>query len=841
MVASCNGRQGPYAIPNALRTEEKINSSAAVDSLCPLCGYTLERGWPFVRVVLTRRVDGEGLVRLCHLVCAKNALKEAMPGTEPSHACLEDSFAGSLQELLRRSPQIWNRNPAVRFALEEERLAEAGAEGALPSWPLPPMPFPPEAAFSIEGVTEARISCCTQLTRIPPEIGRFRWVQTMCMMSNSLESLPSEVGDLHGILHLYLNGNFLRTLPAAVCQLPKLQEVCLDANRLEHLPPFTSQDLKLFTAPANRLSEAPSIAAHLERLELHGNFLTSLSSCLPKRLSDEGPDRFRSLISLKVMGNQLKELPREVAGMPALRILTVSGNRLEALPDELASLQRLEWLLAYENCLRQLPKGLALGSPALTRLLLESNPLEPADLAALLADTRRSKIKTLGLDAAQVQQVDADILENLPSSVSVGTVVPVPGCSQVCMKLTRATQLRRQDGAPLLADPWESPPEMLIVAFAASQGEPEWLGFLRRLLERGQVSPLPPASDTSLQKLMEGAEEKDFDCRMFRLWAGSPCGRTHSAEVADGPALPLADFDVLTVVDHRMRWYSEDGPAVSAALENVRRKYSRVLCVGASMGGFGALLHGSRISDAVLAFSPQANLPEACLRPPAENPRALQELSEALFASLQGAACRGVQVDVHCAADEHLLHALTMPLGGISLVVHPLMPRKPFARILDRAQLLLPVVADAVFRLLGGAPTGSQTPDVSVGCWCRGGQLRRHPSTASQLLRLFFGPGCSMLPRPGDWFCGNCCARNAQDSFFCWKCRPQGEKFGSPITTRGSVRVRDNHDYPGPTDWGCTSCGMAHCAYQWKCTHCGANQNTGIMAGGQSDQAQGAS
>ena len=35
-----------------------------------------------------------------------------------------------------------------------------------------------------------------------------------------------------------------------------------------------------------------------------------------------------------------------------------------------------------------------------------------------------------------------------------------------------------------------------------------------------------------------------------------------------------------------------------------------------------------------------------------------------------------------------------------------------------------------------------------------------------QLLKYFFRAGC-MIPRPGDWFCGGCSARNCSDRFYC--------------------------------------------------------------------------
>ncbi|CAE8677845.1 unnamed protein product, partial [Polarella glacialis] len=242
--------------------------------------------------------------------------------------------------------------------------------------------------------------------------------------------------------------------------------------------------------------------------------------------------------------------------------------------------------------------------------------------------------------------------------------------------------------------------------------------------------------------------------------------------------------------------------------------------VGASMGGFGALLHGGDLAGSILAFSPQANLLEASLRPTAASPEALRQMSENMFASIRAASKRGARVEVHCAADEHFLHAMSMPLEHVSLVVHTLLPRKPFARLLDKAQQLLPIFGDAVYRLLRDQPAPAM---IRVGCWQRGGDLKRYVAEKGQLLSLLFGPASAELPRPADWFCGTCFRRNMTSHFLCWNCKDGGE-FTSPITQAGAARIPDGSCYPRAGDWGCRRCGTAMCAYQWNCTGCGVSK-----------------
>ncbi|CAE8698400.1 unnamed protein product, partial [Polarella glacialis] len=83
-------------------------------------------------------------------------------------------------------------------------------------------------------------------------------------------------------------------------------------------------------------------------------------------------------------------------------------------------------------------------------------------------------------------------------------------------KLMRASQLRRPDGLLALGEPGApagpevSPSSLLVVAFSASQGEPEWLGLCRRLVEAKQVVAQAPDVG-SLQDLLQGVDQNNFE------------------------------------------------------------------------------------------------------------------------------------------------------------------------------------------------------------------------------------------------------------------------------------------------------------------------------------------
>lgn len=779
--------------------------------------------------------DQDMLTMRCHLECLQwliwqegGALKKC-----PDYV-VEPQFETDLLLLLKYSPELLSRSAQVRVCVEEMRIAQAVAGCLSPKEPLPPG----TAAFTLEGLEEIRVSSCPGLLSIPSSVSFCTSMKSLVLISDGLVELPEAVGELRQLVQLFLNGNFLTRLPKSAGELPVLEELCVDSNQLETLPDFVSPRLTLFSAPANRLRELPSVQSMLDRLEVQGNELPLLQGLGPQV-------RWDGLRVLKVMGNKLTSLPDEVGLMRSLTMMMVAGNQLTELPAGVSDLRRLEWLLVYSNRLEQLPEGVLL-SPKLTRVLLEGNPLSAAGLETLLKEARTSQLHALCLDSKQVQGYTNE--EELPSCVSLGDDVSGALASKYYMKVVRASQLRREPGVRAAGTPGgpptaeESPADLIVVAFAASQGEPEWLGVLRRLAAAKRASQLPPA-DSSLATLLESSlpNQSLQESAMTKLWSKCQASAEDTTSQMALPSLPLADFDVLVVVDHCMCWYGEDAQQFSAALNAVVRKRKKSLFVGASMGGFGALLHGGCLANAVLAFGPQSRLEQALLRPPAKDIESLKALSDQCRSSVEQGNARGACVEVHCAADEHGWHGLSLPLADLCLTVHPLLPRKPFAKLLDRAELLAPVLSDAIYRLLqappchesGGTVAPMAEPRINVAQWTTSGTLFRYWAARQETLQaLFVSEQVRHMPRPGDWFCASCGQRNMNQNFFCSAKGPpasgsQGESSGrcpGSLLDLGVIKIPGSRLYPRPGDWGCGKCGAALCAYDRYCPHCWSTQ-----------------
>lgn len=785
--------------------------------------------------------------RCCHLPCAlevidtkENAAKNCgggSPGTSNARH-LQDSFVTELKELINDSPELCKRRePSIRLCYEDKRLLRKDLVCL-------PTPSPPAATFAIEGIREIRIVSCA-LRALPQEIGHMHHLTSLVLMSTQLTSLPAEVGLMRGLEQVFLNGNFLRSLPDSFGELPVIRDVCVDANQLQAIPPFVSRDLKMLTAPGNLLTRAPEFALPPERLELHGNALKEI----PRVQVDAD---WRHLKTFKAMSNKLRALPRHVVmEWRWLEYLNVADNCLTSLPQEIAQLSRLDSLFAYNNRLVSLPYGLIRGT-RLKRCLLEGNPLSFEALSALVQDVGNSPMQTLALDDDQAFTLltagngDAEprMPLYLPPCISVGSLLHVEGsacCSGMYMKLARCSHLKRSADVAVEGGPdgktsfSMKPASTLVVAFAASQGEPEWLGVLRTLAGPGNATQAlqacPPPTHSVLDFLGVDAQAHG-DARFAPLWRHLPF--TEVREVPTNLAIP--DFDVLCVCDARMRWYAEDAPAVERTLKKVCMRYDHVMFVGASMGGFGAMLHGAELADIVLTFGPQSLLGQATLRPPADKPQAHLDLSARLQTAVRRARERGCLVEVHCAADTHLEHGLALPLEDLALTVHPILPRAPFARIMDKSGVLWPILANALARLVTDAslvvdpidaayPEPGLPPRVCIARWGQD-QVWRYWASRDDLLDLFWGTGAPPLPRPEDWFCTRCCSRNMKSNFFCRSCgrscHTEEEWVLVPtVADEGTIRVANRGIYPNVGDWGCGKCGTANQSRDHRCYSCG--------------------
>eukprot|EP00439_Symbiodinium_sp_Y106_P057662 s2070_g8.t1 len=549
------------------------------------------------------------------------------------------------------------------------------------------------------------------LVRVPPEIKLLKSLSRLCFVSTQITELPEELCELQNLQQFLMSCNPLRRLPESLCKLVRLWDFYFDGNQLEELPqqypPLVNglkvsgnllrqipeavgglPDIKCVRAYANKLEALPDTRQTLTwRVTADGYEETAWSNC---------HDNLAHCSTLLATALHVA-VPRpalQTRRPRNLQYLSLHDNFLRALPDSILELSELRWLYIYNNRLQSLPHGLTTRLQNLERLLVEANPLSEATVGDLVHD---SYLRVLGLDVEQASKISR---ESLPPFASVGWMLP---WHRLYAKLQPASQLKRRQGVEAVCGHLPTTPanDVLVVAFAASQAEPEWLGVLSQVYS-GEVSiaeaELQISMDdmgkfSSIFRKLHGQAlqdrlgpcskaccEADIERLVSACWLSAPAA--HSGIRQNGEV--LQDFDVLTLCDTGAQWYTDVTEREHLELERRLRefvpRYKRVVLLGVSMGGFGAL------SNSHLATS---DLTVSHLRP-GFSPEDLVRMSDNLRSRVQQALSQSVHFQYHVGAEDHLAYARRLPLPRSCFVVHPVEGR--IARLLERAGILWPLL-----------------------------------------------------------------------------------------------------------------------------------------------------
>lgn len=779
----------------------------------------------------------------------------------------------------------------------------------------------PSVLFSLRGLMKMEISD-HPISALPAHGWRnLSGLRRLLLCSLQLRELPDEIGVITSLEIVFIMQNMLQALPSAFGQLPCLVQLRATGNQIRELPaPFGPPMLECLAMEGNNIGWVPadlcSSCPRLVELRLAGNpmvqgFIGSANNHAPgafEQMSSGSTGPTSSLVRAYWMGCSLERLPESLlrASAGSLKHLLLNGNRLRApLPDALTQLKSLEHLYLCGNCLDSLPEGLFIGCEWLQRCLLEDNPLSATALDAILCDVHSREVSSrplrlLGLDATQVRRWSSST-SMLQASIDRGGIAsenllplacshmlgeerymkscqrpPLAACVQSgwsvmpgspwYAKLMPSSQVKRSAGAVTLGErageadlPVDAESRVLMVAFAASQGEPEWAGELGRLHEQRQHrlalwrcslrSTL--AERVEAMRVMSPHLPHTDGGLMASLWAGY--NRAWEEPRADGDSsspvdhndeLDCGDFDVLLLVDPHRSWYTLDHDSLASLdyssfrkdLEGITSRYRRVCAMGVSMGGFAAMSCAD-LFDTVLAFGPQIDLEFAHHRPGFDTDvlRAMSQRMKEAVANRRGT------VEVHTSMDTHLAQAQLLHAddelrasagcgraGDLRLVVHPLIGR--IAQLLASADLLLPLLANALNRLQHEAPN---EPIVDVDQ-----ALLEYGGTISSLVAVS-GPDCCDKWPAWQW---PCCENDGVNKdgtadvpsilvgvWSTWVRRTaDGADCAGGWIPPGLEVVRCKPDEllklvrhaPQPGEWLCPGCGSFNESDWAKCGHC---------------------
>jgi hypothetical protein len=353
----------------------------------------------------------------------------------------------------------------------------------------------------------------------------------------------------------------------------------------------------------------------------------------------------------------------------------------------------------------------------------------------------------------------------------------------------------------------------LVVAFAASQGEPEWAGQLTSVPGycRKKVHRRPDL--TWRQFLQRLPSEKDLVHAYVELWIrqyGSWCDTSDRVTEED---TQIDDFDVVLAVDTSRNWYHKDGKALGEELRDLSDQYAKVVFLGVSMGGNAALRY-AYLADLVLVFAAQMDLSISELRPGFDS-STIDKLNADLRASVFQAEANGCKIMVHIGLDNYLVESKRLPIAdGRDIHVHPLACGR-LANALHYADILRPILQEAILiaqsrpRALRQAPRTDpgrlaeatfRWDALSLVRWeeaqCVIGSIS--PADLYHLASVLLAR-MGYIPTLGDWFCDLChCPRQSRDV----RCRRHHDReVLAPWI--GLVGLRTEHKLG---DWNCGDC-----------------------------------
>ncbi len=191
----------------------------------------------------------------------------------------------------------------------------------------------------------------SNLTVLPPEIGKLRKLKYFDLRDNQLITLPSKIGKLKKLEHLDLKGNQLTFLPSKIGKLKKLEHLDLTNNQLTALPPEIGNlnNLKWLFLWENKLKDIPSEIGKLTQL-LDLRLFSNQLEDLPPEIG-----KLTQLTELHLHMNRLTKIPSEIGKLTQLRHLSLNDNELANLPSEIGELRRINYLYLQHNQLTTLP------------------------------------------------------------------------------------------------------------------------------------------------------------------------------------------------------------------------------------------------------------------------------------------------------------------------------------------------------------------------------------------------------------------------------------------------------------------------------------------------------
>ncbi|XP_066383470.1 disease resistance protein Pikm1-TS-like isoform X2 [Miscanthus floridulus] len=199
--------------------------------------------------------------------------------------------------------------------------------------------------------------CGDGISKIPADIGRLKYLETLQVTETKITRLPAEIGDLKQLKTLEVTWNQeLAELPREIGNLQHLERLRIHGTRIrEQAWEIIGTLKKLKTLDVRENPELSWIPRDIGELQQLKNLDVSRNRGITELPKEIG--KLLHLETLNVSGTGIKELPKEIGELQQLKTLNLNkAFGITKLPRDIGRLQNLEELNLLETKVRKMPR-----------------------------------------------------------------------------------------------------------------------------------------------------------------------------------------------------------------------------------------------------------------------------------------------------------------------------------------------------------------------------------------------------------------------------------------------------------------------------------------------------
>jgi len=334
----------------------------------------------------------------------------------------------------------------------------------------------PDFIFKITSLRELQFSDGNLLT-IPKEIKKLINLRKLSLDDNLITDFPSDIGVLDNLEELILSRNKISSIPKEIDKmLKKLKKLDLHSNKISSIPDeLYSLDLNLLDISENPIKTTTKTYTNIKSSSVS----SKVKRCADVRreiknnnkLYEAGRSEYHistykcsevnnEVVSLKITNSlHLKEIPKFVFELTALKEFELSDANLSRIPDEFKKLVNLKKLSLEDNLITAFPKDVSV-LKSIEELNLSRNKISfiPKEINVLknlkVLILRKNSISSIPkeLDALKLKQFDINDnkvkitkeQKNTSTTTTTTTTTVIKSCADVKREIKNNNKLYKE-------------------------------------------------------------------------------------------------------------------------------------------------------------------------------------------------------------------------------------------------------------------------------------------------------------------------------------------------------------------------------------------------------------